>query len=1022
MAKTKDRSQDGASNKRKADVEDAAQSNTKKARRDPPTAFVKLPHSPGGSLHAPPKTAEDALAKREKKARRKRNIQERLEEQAQSSAGIAVPSSTPAVHHDEAHEKATRREQKRARKADGNAQNAVVVKKVGTAPSKAVQTPDGPTRPKATQTDKTVAVANPEKPKSEWSLSTPIAGRFIQQDPVFARDPGTKEEVLITANQRMVQVLSIETSLPLASLPAEDGQTLQCFALGFDDGTIRVAYDDGRVAEWDWISDAPPTTVAALDTEIRAMACATSSLDVEEQSFYLNRQGELATIYQGNSSLHTSTHELQSLQVLGDAEFVVAHGSTALLLGMKKDKQRADSDFVFVELPMEKGITCVNARITTADPRDVKRRPTLSLAVGDVEGQIHLFNDITSVFAQKGQASLPSPRILHWHREAVSAVKFSQDGNYLISGGRETVLVLWQLETGKKQFLPHLTSEIERIVVSPEGDKYAVQMGDNSIMVLSTSELKPVANFAGLQLAGPMPDSLSDDAVWIAMSPEQSVAAVLHPNNASQLLLTVPASQPKSYTDAAAARPFLQTFDLRTSRHVTRQALARNNVTDFNLGPEKTPVAPPDVPHLSISNDGQWLATVDEWMPPASDLQHLIRDEDTEIDEERLKRREVYLKIWRWDDIAALWTLSTRVDAPHHRAAEGLQGAGKVYKLIADPASTGFATVGEDGCVKVWEPKTRVQHGAVTKGQDNAEVVDWSCRRSVELPRQVERADSPVDDYGTEIVGPSGACLAYSADGSILAASQSFDASAEQPLVHLVDTATGDIKAHKAGPAHAPLECIGFLDRYFIAITDRALCVWDLVTDSLRYRHNIPQGGEPMLAINHTEGTFAIVVGSRVGVYKPTVSHPVYKTDCGGAVAAIMAAGKGSRGYTLLFEDATVRTLSPTNAAIDLRIALSVTDEAVAVVEPQPATEGTATTADVEMTDALGPPASKPESEQGLLLLADALADDRPVVRPEQLAQLFDVGPSVAMPPVKDMFEAVVGMFGRRPRTGMVEA
>ena len=72
-------------------------------------------------------------------------------------------------------------------------------------------------------------------------------------------------------------------------------------------------------------------------------------------------------------------------------------------------------------------------------------------------------------------------------------------GNYLISGGRETVLILWQLETSRRQELPHLTSAIDNIVVSPSGSSYLIQLADNSAMVLSTSELSPTAYVAGLQ-------------------------------------------------------------------------------------------------------------------------------------------------------------------------------------------------------------------------------------------------------------------------------------------------------------------------------------------------------------------------------------------------------------------------------------------------------------------------------------------------------------------------------------------
>ena len=44
-------------------------------------------------------------------------------------------------------------------------------------------------------------------------------------------------------------------------------------------------------------------------------------------------------------------------------------------------------------------------------------------------------------------------------------------GTYLLSGGEESVLVLWQLDTHKRQFRPRLGSPITRVACSP-GDKY----------------------------------------------------------------------------------------------------------------------------------------------------------------------------------------------------------------------------------------------------------------------------------------------------------------------------------------------------------------------------------------------------------------------------------------------------------------------------------------------------------------------------------------------------------------------
>ena len=48
----------------------------------------------------------------------------------------------------------------------------------------------------------------------------------------------------------------------------------------------------------------------------------------------------------------------------------------------------------------------------------------------------------------------PPLTTLHWHPAPVGCLTFSPDTTYLLSGGREGVLVLWQLETNRPNFLP----------------------------------------------------------------------------------------------------------------------------------------------------------------------------------------------------------------------------------------------------------------------------------------------------------------------------------------------------------------------------------------------------------------------------------------------------------------------------------------------------------------------------------------------------------------------------------------
>ncbi|KAK0925328.1 NET1-associated nuclear protein 1 [Friedmanniomyces endolithicus] len=850
-----------------------------------------------------------------------------------------------------------------------------------------------------------------QKKQPAWSLSTTVAGRFINHDPIFAKDSVSGDALLITATNREILVLSVEASLAVRTYALRQGISICSFSLdNVDPESLHIVCDNGLSFTWRWSTDGS----VPQDLEPRdATAVAGGRADDRAPGLlYLKKTKGNSAIW-SSRSLYTASKRLDEIQTVSDGECVIAYGPELLVLGMRKDTGKKSNDYIWVELLMTTAVTCMDARVieSASTSKKDKRPARISLALGKTDGKIHLYDDVTSVFADHRQASLPTPRVLHWHREAVSAVKFSRDGSYLISGGKETVLVLWQLNTGKKQFLPHLTSEIERIVVSPEGDRYAIQMGDNSILVLSTSELKPVANFAGLQLACPVPtSSLTTSEYGHDVQYSKSVAAVLHPRHANQLLLAVPATQPNLSTAAAESRPFLQTFDIRTSRHITRQALTRNNVTDLNLGPERTAVAPPDTTLVSISDDGQWLATVDEWMPPAGDVEFLTTTFE-EVVEERRKRREVYLKIWRWDEAQGLWTLSSRVDAPHARAGKQIQGAGIILALVADPVTAGFATMGEDGRVRMWKPKTRVRHGVAMKGEGDVELVEWVCKRSVELPLGAEdgRADSPVDTARDRVLFK--ACLAYSEDASLLAAALT-SAAHTTTLVHLLDTSSGDIKATKSGLAGGEhLDHVGFLDRYFIAVVRDAVHVWDLVTDALQQRMVIPSGAT-LLAINSADGTFAVAVDSRVNVYKPAETRAVHKDDCHQNIAALLA-GKGNKGYTLLFGDATVRTLALTGTPVRRALpdAPAASKEKELTIESAPP-QGARLADDAEMPEVLALPAADTKASAAIF---DEAEDDRPVVRPEQLASIFDVGQSFAMLPVRDMLEAVVGLYGRRP-------
>lgn len=833
----------------------------------------------------------------------------------------------------------------------------------------------------------------------DWTLSSPSAGRILDQDPVFVRS-STGQEYLVVANHTEVQLLSQETSTVVKASPAPNASHVQCFASSStEDGVVFIAHSDGSMAKWEVDIDEPAHQISNGHGNVKAFTVMPVLGNDHGRLLCLTRVGNLHVITEGGKTLCETPLQLDTIQSVG-LQYIVATGPMGIVLGFNKSSPKNTPEFVWAEVPAPKPITSADARlISTANPgkHGQRQRHGLSLALGFTDGEVHLFDDVSTLFDSSDGPILPTPRILHWHRDAVSSAKFSRDGNYIISGGKETVLVLWQLTTGKKSFLPHLTSTIDRVVVNSRGDRYALRMGDNSVMVLSTSELKPVANFAGLQLAlAPKKHATSALA--------NSTAAVIHTQDSNQLLTTVPASQPRGDSDVAT-RPFLQTFDLRNSKHITRQALTRNNVTDFRSTPDGAPIQPPDVHLLQISKDGQWLATVDEWMPPVADLTYLAPNNPALLEEERRKRKEVYLKFWSWDQQQDLWILATRVDAPHERSSTGIQGAGRVFALATDSSPRGFATMGEDHCVRIWKPKLRMRHGVTVKDEDGRDLVAWTCKSIVRLMEGTLSPESPAGLYERPV--PTAGHLTYSDDGSVIAAAITNGSSEDPPLIYFINAATGEA-IPKANLAPIDLTQIGFLDRHFIVVSRKSVHVWDLITGHLSNQVRLPGGdGEviPKLAVNPIARNFAVAAGSNVSVYDVSNATWISKVFTATNVTSLLAS---ARGYLVLSTDASIRTLTPNSLANPQLVTPSSSDAEAIEAEIE----------SVEV-DAAGPDllnssrADSSTNEQGLLLEDDE--DDRPVVRPEQLAIIFDGGHSFALPPVKDMFGAIADLFGRKP-------
>lgn len=588
-------------------------------------------------------------------------------------------------------------------------------------------------------------------------------------------------------------------------------------------------------------------------------------------------------------------------------------------------------------------------------------------------------------------------------------------------------------------------------------------------MVLSTSELSPKAYVGGVQaeillhFVSPdfhlrmKEDTDSRDAEASLRVP--AVPATINPANPSQVLVAAPSYE--SFSGGDRGSPYLQTVDIATAHHVNRQALTRTNITISNLGPEGNKLVEPTLTFVKVSCDGQWLASVDEWTPPVQDLEPLVSSYD-DLDSEVQRRREIYIKFWAWNSADKQWALVTAITTPH--IFDG--NAGRILDLQADPREPRFVTIGEDGSVRLWESKPRLRGGLIVQGENGNPIKDWICSEVVRLERPELLGDSrPRRFYSPK---PSvTAHLAYSTDGSALAASRPALEGEGLGVVHFIDTTTVEIHYSRSGLYSGQLIAMGFVERYLITISDE-LRVWDTVEDCLLHGFTLQSSAlfvahrakMTHLAVNPVDHTFAVSLpvvnlgahesltpralrkaSSQIIVFDPKQPAPVFDFNSTSFVTALLPQ-VGKPGYVTINAAAELRTLHPRNTA------LAALDESEQAPAPTPNTPSSAldtltdtrsegmprlggikvgpiTLRDDRSEDDDNEPATpRPRLQQttGAPWVMSAQDDTHevdddgvPVVRPEQLAEVFDLGPAYSLPPVGELFEQVALLYSKKP-------
>ena len=354
----------------------------------------------------------------------------------------------------------------------------------------------------------------------------------------------------------------------------------------------------------------------------------------------------------------------------------------------------------------------------------VYRSPVTSIAVSN-DSMVAIGTSAGPIQIVYGGLNTPKPqRVLKWHLDQVKGLMFTADNNYLLSGGMEKVLVFWQLETEKKQFLPRLNGVIDKVSIDNYKDDYiSLQLNVDSlnnnyeILVLSAVDLvsRLSVNTMRPKFAHNIATTLSKTKKKFINSSSDFDKFKIRYDYTSQFEIH---SKTKSMYFPNGA--LIQSFDLFKNE----QNFIQHGAPVLGIGKvrSETKLLDPLVTLLKFTHDGEWMCTFDEFT-------------NTEVDSLLLKNEKQYaLKFWKYighketttsgiNNKTGHWELTTKIIDPH--------GTNPILAVIPAPTSyfngLAFLTADDKGGLRIWRPSVPKEQYKTTSAR--SQQTAWTLRK-----------------------------------------------------------------------------------------------------------------------------------------------------------------------------------------------------------------------------------------------------------------------------------------------------
>jgi NET1-associated nuclear protein 1 (U3 small nucleolar RNA-associated protein 17) len=245
----------------------------------------------------------------------------------------------------------------------------------------------------------------------------------------------------------LLNVYSTATSLLVRRIETNNGSVVGMKISPSNPDTVYVAHACGVIQLWNWVEGEMLMKVQD-DVTIYGIDVTISKSSPIETIFYIGRpNGEETTtsVYKFSATsqkpsaislLHSIPTILRHIQVLNSGSLVLAIADRTVVAGVSNSakhgtdpskEQDSKSLYRWNVMEFPEGLGCFDAReLSNPAQKKANAHPNIvAVAFGTILGKIYVYDDIVKAMQDPSAQKF---RLMHWHRNRIGAIKWSQDG------------------------------------------------------------------------------------------------------------------------------------------------------------------------------------------------------------------------------------------------------------------------------------------------------------------------------------------------------------------------------------------------------------------------------------------------------------------------------------------------------------------------------------------------------------------------------------------------------------------